>query len=146
MIPPDHALLALDTNVLIHTIRDNAIGRRIGTALRLGERSERPLISIVTVGETLALARRLGWGTQKTSTLRDLLTNLVVVDVSHAGVVDRYAELTAWCQSNGRSLDDNDRWIAATASVADAWLITTDRDFDPLDPKFLRHVYFDPGR
>lgn len=38
----------------------------------------------------------------------------------------------------------NDVWIAATASVLDATLITIDTDFDHLDGEFLDPVYVDP--
>ncbi len=37
----------------------------------------------------------------------------------------------------------NDLWIAATASVLNAKLLTTDHDFDHLDSIFLTVVYVD---
>ncbi len=40
-------------------------------------------------------------------------------------------------QRRGRKMGKNDLWIAATAIFADARLLTTDRDFDGLDPLFL---------
>jgi len=144
VIPPDHELLMLDTNVLIETLRDNEVGQRINAELGLARRSERPLISTVTVGEALALARQFGWGAVKTSALRELLRNLVVVDVSRPGVVEKYAEITDHARRSGLSLSDYDRWIAATTSVSSAWLITTDKDFTPLDPAFIRHTCFEP--
>jgi predicted nucleic acid-binding protein len=41
-------------------------------------------------------------------------------------------------------LGDNDVWIAATASLADAVFLTTDRDFDPLHGIFLTREWVDP--
>ena len=38
----------------------------------------------------------------------------------------------------------NDIWIAATASVLKSTLITTDKDFDHLNNRFLEVVYIDP--
>ena len=38
----------------------------------------------------------------------------------------------------------NDVWIAATAAVTGATLLTTDRDFDRLTPQFLTRVWIDP--
>jgi tRNA(fMet)-specific endonuclease VapC len=140
-----HDLLILDTNVLIHVIRDNRMGNRIQEELDLRGREERPLISIVTVGEALALAHRFAWGDQKVVRLHELLRNLVVVDISQPGIAERYAELTVYARAAGRTLGDNDRWIAATASITGAELITTDRDFEILDPNFMTHRYFDPG-
>lgn len=50
MIPPERLVL-LDTNVLIHLVRGNAIGRAIDARYGLRARPERPLISMVTVGD-----------------------------------------------------------------------------------------------
>jgi predicted nucleic acid-binding protein len=38
----------------------------------------------------------------------------------------------------------NDVWIAATASVLEGTLITTDTDFDHLQGEFLDRIYVDP--
>jgi tRNA(fMet)-specific endonuclease VapC len=38
----------------------------------------------------------------------------------------------------------NDLWIAATASVLKAILLTTDHDFDHLDKVLVEVVYIDP--
>jgi predicted nucleic acid-binding protein len=39
----------------------------------------------------------------------------------------------------------NDLWIAASASLAGATLITTDKDFDHLHGKFVEVVWLDPN-
>lgn len=139
------SLLLLDTNVLIELVRDNALGRRIEDTIGVRARADRPLISIVTVGEGLSLARQFDWGAAKIERLRELFANLVVVDVSRTSVPDRYAEITDFARRAGKAMADNDRWIAATASAAGALLVTTDKDFDPLDPTFLRRLWVDPG-
>jgi predicted nucleic acid-binding protein len=41
-------------------------------------------------------------------------------------------------------VSDNDVWIAACTSAADATLLTTDRDFDPLVGRYLDRVWIDP--
>jgi tRNA(fMet)-specific endonuclease VapC len=142
---PEGALLLLDTNVLIALVRENALGRQIESTIGVRTRAERPIISIVTVGEALGLARQFEWAPAKTERLRALLTALVVVDVSRAGVTDRYAEITDYSRRAGRTIGDNDRWIAATASVTSAWLVTTDKDFDPLHPKFVNRIWINPA-
>ena len=38
----------------------------------------------------------------------------------------------------------NDLWIAAVAVAANGWLLTTDKDFLPLDPYFLHVEWVDP--
>lgn len=57
---PTGRLVILDTNVLVQLIRGNAIGLALDTAFALRSRQDRPLISVVTVGEMLALAKSLG--------------------------------------------------------------------------------------
>jgi predicted nuclease of predicted toxin-antitoxin system len=44
----------------------------------------------------------------------------------------------------GWNLSHNDTWIAATASVTNALLLTTDQDFARVDSAILRSVYIDP--
>jgi len=43
-----------------------------------------------------------------------------------------YAELATWCRQHGKSLSDNDLWIAATAVQHGGQLLTTDKDFAAL--------------
>ncbi len=43
------------------------------------------------------------------------------------------------------ALGKNDLWIAATAQVTGAAILTTDRDFDPLHGLFLQRDWIDPA-
>jgi len=137
-------LLLLDTNVVVHVGRGKDLGRRIDQAYGLRGSPERPLISVVTVGEALALGRQWHWGETKMAALRDLLAEFVVVDISHKDVLERYADIRARDKSGGWNLSHNDTWIAATAAVTDALLLTTDRDFGRVDASILRSIYIDP--
>ena len=103
-----------------------------------------PLISVVTVGEVLGFGRQRNWGESKVAAVRQLLTELVVVDINHVDVLERYAILRGMDRKGGWKLSHNDTWIAATASVADATLLTADRDFQRVDNPLLRSVYIDP--
>jgi hypothetical protein len=58
----------------------------------------------------------------------------VIVDINSGPMLSRYAEIDAWCRQNGVKPGKNDLWIAACTSV--------DRDFDPLDGRFLKRVFF----
>jgi len=96
------------------------------------------IVSVVTVGEIRVLAQRNNWGEKKIEQLNSFIEQtLFVVDVSFGApeLLDAYVEID--CFSNGRSMGKNDLWIAATASVTEATLVTTDRDFD-----HLGNVYF----
>jgi len=133
-------LLILDTNIVIHLIRDNEVGKRVDADFQIRHRTDRPLISVVTIGESLSLARQFHWDTPKSQALEALLREFVVVSIDSRPVLDRYGELHAWTKSIGKTLGHNDLWIAATAAATGAHLITTDKDFDPLHPDHIRRT------
>lgn len=85
----------------------------------------------------------MGWGDRKQAQLNDLVRQLVVVDVRSEAVIQRYGEIDHYSEREvkpARPLGQNDMWIAACASVYDAYLVTTDKDFDHLSPRFIRRV------
>ena len=138
-------LVVLDTSVVVHLVRHNEVGERIDRDYGLTSRADRPLVSIVTVGEVMYLADYFGWGVEKKQVLRDLLSQLVVVDVGQGDIVSRYASLAAHARRNGLNIGDNDAWIAATAAAANACLLTADKDFDRIHPKFVNRIWIDPA-
>jgi tRNA(fMet)-specific endonuclease VapC len=136
----------LDTNILIQLVRDNWIGRSIDSRFQLRSCPESPLVCIVTVGEAFALARKLGWGSSRTSILEDLIAQFAILDINSEEVLSAYAEIDCFLERSGKSVEQNDIWIAATTVVAGAHLLTTDKDFDPLYPDFLDRTWIDPQR
>lgn len=132
--------LILDTNIVIHLIRNNEVASRIDAAFQIRHRSDRPLISVVSIGECLSLARQFKWGAAKRQDLEALLREFLVVGIDTRPVLDRFGEFHAYTRSIGRTLSDNDLWIAATAAATGARLVTTDHDFDPLDPLYIRRT------
>lgn len=135
-----HELLILDTSIVIHLIRNNDIAKRVDAQFQIRQRTDRPLISVVTIGECLSIVRQFGWGSAKSQALKSLLREFVVVSVDSRPVLERYGEFHAWTRSIGRTLGHNDLWIAATAAATGAHLITTDTDFDPLYPDHIRRT------
>ena len=144
MIP--HGSFLLDTNILIQLARDNWIGRSIDSRFQLRGRTESPLVCVVTVGEAFALARKLGWGSSKTSALENLIAQFSILDINSEEVVSAYAEIDCFLEQSGKAVEQNDIWIAATTVVAGAHLLTTDKDFDPLYPAYLDRTWIDPQR
>lgn len=51
-----HDLIALDTNVLVHWVRQDATGKHLMAAYSLEQRGERPFVSTVVEGEVRGLA------------------------------------------------------------------------------------------
>lgn len=144
MIPFDRDLI-LDTNVVIVLVRGQKLGTWIQNEYQLDQRTLRPLVSAITVGEALALAKKWGWSQPKLKKLEDLLRELVVVDVNKASILNRYAEIWTHLEAAGTPIGENDTWLAATASATNAVLLTTDTDFNRVPPLFLEHVRIDPA-
>jgi tRNA(fMet)-specific endonuclease VapC len=134
----------LDTCVLIHAIRETATGRRIVSERRLDSEAVRSAISIVTVGELYAFARRRGWGPPRMTALEELIGELDILDISNAEIIDFYAELDILRHTfvPRPAIGKNDLWIAATARYLDVPLITTDGDFLPYSPTHLNLVHY----
>lgn len=130
-------LVMLDTNVVLFLVRGNDFDQQIDAAYNLLRRPERPLISVVNVGDLLGFARYRNWGEGLVDKLRAFLDELVIVDINEA-VVEHYAFFHDFLLKNGKHAGQNDIWIAATAAVASATLITTDGDFDPLAGEHLK--------
>jgi predicted nucleic acid-binding protein len=131
---------------LVHLIRSNAVGQRVDAELSLTSRSDRPVISVITVGEMFALARKFGWGTDKQAALDQLVRQLVIIQLNQGDILDRYADIDRYCEkelSPARPMAQNDMWIAATACAFDATLISADSDFNHLAPRFLRLIRVD---
>ena len=133
-------LYLLDTNILLALIRGGDLGHRIEKRFRLRSAKQKPLISVVSCGEIRVLADRNGWGEAKRSALDIALASVVVVDLNHPDILDAYVRFEAISQQNpsgARNMGKNDLWIAACAAAAQAFLLTTDGDFDHLIPDHL---------
>ena len=136
-------LVLLDTSVVVHLARDSETGKSIEAEYHLSRRKERPLISTVVEGEMLGLARLWGWGERRLQDLRELLSQFVRVDAGLPEIVEAYSLLHAEGTRDGHPRGENDLWIAATANVLGAGLLTLDRDFCWLDPGHVRVLLVD---
>ena len=135
----------LDTNILVHYIRKDEISRRIDVDYSPFSPSNRVVVSIVSFGEIKSIAYQNGWGIKKIQLLENLLLTVLRADLT-LDIVDRYAEIDSYSQGvhptipaffSARNMGKNDLWIAATASILGATLLTTDADFEHLSNIFL---------
>jgi tRNA(fMet)-specific endonuclease VapC len=143
-----NVLYLLDTNVVLALVRGQALGATIDATFSLSAGKRRPAISVVTHGEVRVLASRNGWGGAKLEALQNALDAVVTVDINIAEVIDAYVEIDIYSQQHSggaRSMGKNDLWIAACAKASGATLLTTDKDFDHLDPNLLTVKYIDPS-
>lgn len=131
----------LDTNILVHLIRDDDLWRQINQSYNLTANLGSNLISVVTVGELYRFG--LKWQKEKSEKLADLLNQVVWVDINNINILMRFAEMRHHLKS--KAVGDNDLWIAATANVTKSILLTCDKDFDPLADIFIQRIWIDPG-
>jgi tRNA(fMet)-specific endonuclease VapC len=142
----------LDTNILLQIIRENESFLDILENYQLFNPANETYISIVTVGELSSIARQNKWGVKKQKLLEDLARLCQPIPIEKQIIVDAYAEIDAF--SNGklsenplprgmsaRNMGKNDLWIAATAHVLEATLITTDADFVHLKDIYMGIVH-----
>jgi tRNA(fMet)-specific endonuclease VapC len=136
--------LLLDTNILVHLVRRDAVGQRVENQFQLLTIAPRPLVSSVSHGELRALAAQFGWGAARAEEVDRLLRYFDEAPNNSPGIPEAYALIAFYCRSQGRVLSDNDVWIAATAHVLDLRLLTADRDFDFLHGVFLSREWINP--
>ena len=137
----DSDVLVLDTSVLVDVARHNRSGQAILSKYSLRSRVDRPLISVITTGELLAIARSRAWNDAQTTALAGLLAEFVQLEITPE-VVDAYADLVTLCRSQNHTMgQQNDMWIAAATRAAGGVLLTGDTDFQWLNPQFIRVEY-----
>jgi len=145
----------LDTGLLLGHIRGAKYADDAEQTHGLSQPPNVSLVSVVSKGEIYSLAIQFNWGQQRKQALDSLLRRIPVVDINTDRIVQRYAEIDAYSQGknrvkplptgmSSRNMGKNDLWIAATASVLSATLVTTDTDFEHLNGIFLNVAYIDP--
>ena len=137
-------LYLLDTNILVHQVRRSAVGERIRQLYAPLLAEPRPIISVVTEGELRSFGFQVGWGQEKMDQAHYLLTYFQRATIETEEILQSYALIDTFSERVGRSMGKNDLWIAATAHVMGATLLTTDKDFDHLDGRFLKREWIDP--
>jgi len=85
-----------------------------------------PLISFMTLAELDRWVLDARWGEARRSRLREYLEQFVVLPYNR-DLCAKWAEVTVAAQACGRRIECADAWIAATALLAAAPLITHNR-------------------
>jgi tRNA(fMet)-specific endonuclease VapC len=138
----------LDTGVLVHYARQSLLYKEIEAKKKILSPDCIPLVSVVTHGEILSFGIQNNWGPAKLQSITSLLSKLIIIDINSGDgdLLKAYAEIDAFSKgklsshplgTSAINMGKNDLWIAATAKVANASLITIDSDFNHLDGKFI---------
>ena len=137
----------LDTNILIHYLRESELASWIDNQYNpLDASVNEAILSVVSVGELKAIAKINHWGQKRLDKVELLCSELLITDINSEDLIERYAEIDAFSQGKltgrplsmtSRNMGKNDLWIAATASILGATLLTTDLDFNHLHSEFI---------
>jgi len=145
----------LDTGILLGYIRGASYASYVEKRFAVSAPPNIALISVITIGEIYSLSLQFNWGEVKKRKLKEVMQKIPWADINSSQIFERYAEIDAYSQGKhplkrppppsmtARNMGKNDVWIAATASVINALLLTTDHDFDHLDGVFLKVEYID---
>lgn len=137
----------LDTNLVLIYLRSGELARKIEDDLKLFINKSNLVVSVVTVGELKSISIQNKWGKRKVQEMLKTLDEFLVADIKTNRILERYADIDAYSQGKlerlkgdftSRNMGKNDLWIAATASVLDIELLTTDKDFQHLNGSFLK--------
>jgi predicted nucleic acid-binding protein len=134
----------LDTNIILALVRRNDLGLFLEAAYGVSALAHQFTVAVVTVGELYALANKLAWGAARRAAMVRQIAPFDVQNIDQR-VIAAYAEIDATSDAIGRPMGKNDAWIAATARVLDATLLTTDRDFDHLHGPWIDRDWVDPA-
>jgi len=143
-------LYVLDTNVLIFYSRGKeATYELLEAEYQFSMQWAACFVSVVTIAEVESFMRQQGWGPRRIDAARtDILSKVLAIDISHTdeALLDAYVVIDNASRANRRgaiAMGKNDLWIAATARVLSATLVTTDKDFDHLHGTLITRHYID---
>lgn len=140
----------LDTNIVLIYAQASPLAKQIEKDLTLLRDDNMLFVSVVTIGEVESLMLQRRHGEKKKQAFRKMLNRLTIVDINIEELINRYAEIDAFSQGkhpinplpvSARNMGKNDLWIAATSSIYDLALITTDQDFAHLDREYIALKY-----
>jgi predicted nucleic acid-binding protein len=147
-------LFLLDTNILVGYIRAARYAAYVEKKYNLFNPENISVISVVTVAEIKSLAYKFNWGQKKIEAMNTLIKKIPSVKIDSEQILDAFAIIDSFSQGkhpsiklpvglSARNMQDNDIWIASTANVLKATLISTDKDFEHLKNHFIDFVYID---
>ena len=140
----------LHTNIVILYLREDPLIQLIEDKFNPLSLDNEAFLSVVSKGELNALSKKNDWGEARIRKVERICDELLITDINSEDVIERYGEIDAFSQGrlknrpsrfSARNMSKNDLWIAATASVTKATLLTTDRDFEHLNGVFLTVEY-----
>ena len=136
--------ILFDTNILIYIARDKS-NYKILRAINPDNRNIH--VSFASIAEIESISFQQDWSKTKRQRLEFALDEAQIVELNDT-FLSTYVDIDAYSQRNHpefltypfttpRNMGKHDLWIAATASLLNLTLVTTDGDFDHLHNSFL---------
>lgn len=136
--------LLFDTNIILALARDKS---KENLLKFVNPQNALIYVSFVNVAETQSIAFQNDWGFDKMQLIESFFNSVRVISISDL-LLNSYIEIEAFSQRSHpeikdyefktpRNMGKNDLWIAATASLLNLKLVTTDKGFSHLNPKFI---------
>ena len=125
-------IFLLDSTAFSDLMRKNP---RVEARLAALSADDKVVICPIVRGEILYGLARLPQGRRRESLTMQTapLFDSVTCEPVPESAADAYAKIKRSREQQGLTLDENDLWIAATASVLGATLVTRDRDFGSVE-------------
>src|ERR1044071_6318567 len=114
--------VVVDTDVVSYVFKTHPFGSHYRSELA----GRIALISFMTVAEIERWVLQYRWGNQRIQSLRAFLRRFTVVP-SSPDLCRKWAEVMVTAQAAGRRLESADAWIASTALLHNAALLTNNR-------------------
>jgi len=112
------------------------------------------IIPAVCLGELESMSLRKRWGKPRWEEFISILKNFKVHPIQGKTLYTAYANIETYSQNQhptrkrpdkkSDKMGKNDLWVAATAHVLKATLITADKDFAHLDGEFFQLLSINP--
>jgi len=139
----------LDSNIILIYSRNDEVAANIEAKYQIFSGNNRLGISIVSKGEIEASILKSKLGEKRKERIQTLMSRLTEFGINFEEVISAYAEIDAFSQGklnqvnkfSARNMGKNDIWIAATASIFDLTLVTTDKDFKHLNEEYIDLLY-----
>lgn len=147
-------LIVLDTSAIINFSKASDKGKAIKTYFD-SLQNVRYCIATPVVAELLVFSEANQWGVPRQQAIKNFVDSCMIIDINAADqeLLDAYKDIDLFSRRkkaiNGSFLSagsikmgKNDLWIAATAMVLNAPLITTDKDFSHLNNAMVTIIEF----
>jgi tRNA(fMet)-specific endonuclease VapC len=113
----------IDTNVIIKMLHNEP------EAVSLLQKAAKPYVSIIVKGELYYGAYKSARREANMALFRNTLSQFEILTLDNGNIAVSYALIKSELEKKGRTIPENDIWIAATAHVYGLPIISFDRHF-----------------